>query len=113
MTFGTILIGWLPVVFGLGWWASISSITVGVAFGSVFFAWFSLIGPRTGTNSAVSSGAHFGVVGRLVGSIQALFIAIGYAALTVWVSGDMLAHGPTCSWARARATWLEASPTRS
>lgn len=93
MTFGNILLGWLPIVFGLSWWGALTSITVGVAFGAVFFAVFSLIGPRTGTNSAVSSGAHFGVVGRLVGSFQALFIAIGYAAITVWVSGDLLVFG--------------------
>lgn len=93
MTFGNILLGWLPVVFGLSWWASLTSVTVGVAFGTVFFAAFSLIGPRTGTNSAVSSGAHFGVIGRLVGSVQALVIAIGYAALSVWVSGDLLVFG--------------------
>ncbi|MEQ1729562.1 MAG: cytosine permease [Vicinamibacterales bacterium] len=93
MTFGVILLGWLPIAFGLGWWDAVTSMTAGLAFGIAFFGWFSLIGPRTGTNSAVSSGAHFGVVGRLVGSFQALFIAIGYAAITVWVSGDMLVTG--------------------
>lgn len=93
MTFGVILLGWLPIAFGLGWWDAVTSMTAGLLFGMAFFGWFSLIGPRTGTNSAVSTGAHFGVVGRLVGSFQALFIAIGYAAITVWVSGDMLVTG--------------------
>lgn len=93
MTFGNILIGWIPIAFGLGWWDAVTSITVGVFFGTIFFAYFSIIGPRTGTNSAVSSGAQFGVVGRMVGSIQALVIAIGYAAITIWVSGDILVSG--------------------
>lgn len=93
LTFGVIVIGWLPVAFGLGWWSAFSAITVGLLVGSVPFAFFSLIGPRTGTNSAVSSGAHFGLIGRLVGSFMALFIALGFAALTVWTGGDAVISG--------------------
>lgn len=93
LTFGVIVIGWLPVAFGLGWWSAVSAITVGLLVGTVPFAFFSLLGPRTGTNSAVSSGAHFGLIGRLVGSIQALFIALGFAALTVWTGGDAIVSG--------------------
>jgi purine-cytosine permease-like protein len=93
LAFGIIIIGALPVEFGLGWWSSLSAITVGLIIGSVLYAPMSLLGPRTGTNSAVSSGAHFGLIGRLVGSLQAMFIAIGFAALTVWLSGDALVAG--------------------
>jgi purine-cytosine permease-like protein len=93
MCFGIIVIGWLPVAFGLGWWSAVSAITVGLAVGCLLFAPFSLLGPRTGTNSAVSSGAHFGIVGRLVGSLQALFIAIGFVSLTVWTGGDAIVSG--------------------
>lgn len=93
LTFGVIVIGWLPVAFGLGWWSAVSAITAGLLVGTVPFAFFSLLGPRTGTNSAVSSGAHFGLIGRLVGSVQALFIALGFAALTVWTGGDAIVAG--------------------
>jgi purine-cytosine permease-like protein len=93
MSLGIMVIGWLPVAFGLGWWSSVTAITVGLAVGSLLFAPFSLLGPRTGTNSAVSSGAHFGLVGRLVGSLQAMFIALGFVALTIWTGGDAIVSG--------------------
>ena len=54
-----IIVGWLPVSFGLSWWASVAAITVGVGLGSIIYAPYALIGTRTGTNSAVSSGAFW------------------------------------------------------
>jgi purine-cytosine permease-like protein len=93
MCFGIIVIGSLPVAFGLGWWSAVTAITVGLLVGCLLYAPFSLLGPRTGTNSAVSSGAHFGLVGRLIGSLQALFIAVGFAALTLWLGGDAIVAG--------------------
>ncbi|MGE0216404.1 purine-cytosine permease family protein [Mycolicibacterium sp.] len=92
MTFGIIIIGWLPIVFGLSWWGAFTAITIGMIAGSFFHAAFSLLGPWTGTNSAVSSGAHFGVVGRVVGSLLAFFGAVGYGAITVWISGDVVVY---------------------
>lgn len=85
-----IVIGWLPITFGLGWWSSVTSLLVGAAIGSLVLAPTSLFGPRTGTNNAVSSGAHFGVVGRIVGSLLALASALGFTALAVWTGGDAL-----------------------
>lgn len=93
MCFGIIVLGWLPIVFGLGWWAAFWAITVGTLVGTVFFGPMGLIGPRTGTNSAVSSGAFFGVVGRIVGSVDVLFIAIGFYALAVWTGGEAIVAG--------------------
>jgi purine-cytosine permease-like protein len=93
MCFGIIVLGWLPIVFGLGWWAAFWAITVGTALGTLFFGPMALIGPRTGTNAAVSSGAFFGVVGRVVGSIDVLFIAIGFYALAVWTGGEAVVAG--------------------
>ncbi|MEV7968680.1 cytosine permease [Sphaerisporangium sp. NPDC088356] len=93
MCFGTIVLGALPILFGLGWWASFWAITVGTLLGTAFFGPVGLIGPRTGTNSAVSSGAFFGVVGRLVGSLVVLFIAIGFYALAVWTGGQAVVAG--------------------
>jgi purine-cytosine permease-like protein len=93
MCFGTIVLGALPILFGLGWWAAFWAITVGTLLGTVFFGPMGLLGPRTGTNSAVSSGAFFGVVGRLVGSCVVLFIAIGFYALAVWTGGQAVVAG--------------------
>src|SRR4051794_37708763 len=93
MCFGTIVLGALPILFGLGWWAAFWAITVGTLLGTVFFGPMGLLGPRTGTNSAVSSGAFFGVVGRLVGSCVVLFIAIGFYALAVWTGGEGVLGG--------------------
>jgi len=93
LTFGLIVLGWLPFSFGLGWWASFWSIIVGDAVGALLFAPMALLGPRTGTNGPVSSGAFFGVVGRLIGSCLAVFIAIGFYALTVWTGGQMAVYG--------------------
>lgn len=93
MCFGTIVLGALPILFGLGWWGAFWAITVGTLLGTVFFGPMGLLGPRTGTNSAVSSGAFFGVVGRLVGSCVVLFIAIGFYALAVWTGGQAVVAG--------------------
>jgi purine-cytosine permease-like protein len=93
LCFGIIVLGFLPVSFGLGWWGSVSSTLVGLAVGSAIFAPLALLSTRTGTNSAVSSGAHFGVVGRVVGSLVGIFTAIGFYALTVWTGGQALVEG--------------------
>jgi purine-cytosine permease-like protein len=93
LCFGIIVLGYLPVSFGLGWWGSVSSTLIGLAVGSALFAPLATLSTRTGTNSAVSSGAHFGVVGRLVGSLVGIFTAIGFYALTVWTGGEALVYG--------------------
>lgn len=87
---GVIVFGWLPPSFGLGWWASVSSIVVGTLVGTSLTAPLALISLRTATNLSTSSGAQFGVRGRLVGSVVGLLLALGYTALTVWIGGDVM-----------------------
>ncbi|MDL2425037.1 cytosine permease, partial [Pseudomonas sp. BAgro211] len=41
----------------------------------------------------VSSGAHFGVHGRIVGSFLSLLTAVAFFSLSVWSSGDALIGG--------------------
>lgn len=91
--FGVIVLGWLPIAFGLGWWSSFSAIVVGTTVGSLVVCPISLLGPRTGTNGPVSSGAYFGVVGRLIGTLISIFIAVGFAAIAVWTSGQAVLEG--------------------
>jgi purine-cytosine permease-like protein len=91
LCFALFVFGWLPIVYGLGWWSAVSAITVGLVIGSFLLGLITLLGPSTGTNTAVSSGAVFGVLGRLVGSLVALFIAIGAYALTIWTGGQAVA----------------------
>ncbi len=87
---GVIIFGWLPPSFGLGWWASVSSIVAGTVVGTLFTAPLALVSLRTATNLSTSSGAQFGVRGRLVGSVVGLLLALGYTALTVWIGGDVM-----------------------
>ncbi|MGY1578686.1 cytosine permease [Streptomyces sp. MN13] len=86
---GVIVFGWLPPSFGLGWWASVGAIVAGTLVGIAFTAPLALISLRTATNLSTSSGAQFGVRGRLVGSVVGLLLALGYTALTVWIGGDV------------------------
>ncbi|TWE22019.1 purine-cytosine permease family protein [Prauserella muralis] len=87
-TFATIILGTLPIAFGLGFWQAASATAAGVLIGALVLAPMALFGPVTRTNNAVSSGAHFGVVGRCVGSFLSLLTAITFFAISVWVSGD-------------------------
>lgn len=93
LAFSVIVTGSLPILFGLGWWSTASAIVVGSFVGALVLAPMGLFGPRTGTNNAVSSGAHFGVAGRMVGTALALFSALGFVAITIWTGGDALVSG--------------------
>ena len=93
ITFSVIVIGWLPITFGLSFAASVTAMVVGCAAGAALLAPMSLFAPRTGTNNPVSSGAHFGVVGRILGSVLGLLGALAFAALSVWTGGDALVAG--------------------
>ncbi|MEV6912869.1 cytosine permease [Amycolatopsis sp. NPDC051071] len=90
-TFATIILGTLPIAFGLSFWAAVAATVAGVVVGALVLSPMSLFGPLTRTNNAVSSGAHFGVVGRCVGSFLSLLTAITFFAISVWVSGDAVA----------------------
>ncbi|MFC6237019.1 purine-cytosine permease family protein [Longivirga aurantiaca] len=85
--------GWLVVLYGLGWWASVSAILVGTLVGSLAVAPLSLLGFRSGTNNSVTSGAYFGVRGRLIASVIGLLLCLGYVALTVWTGGEAVVVG--------------------
>ncbi|MFB8249484.1 cytosine permease [Streptomyces sp. NPDC055952] len=87
---GVIVFGWLPPSFGLDWWSSVGAVVAGTVVGVVFTAPLALVSLRTGTNLSTSSGAQFGVRGRLVGSVVGLLLALGYTALTVWIGGDVM-----------------------
>lgn len=92
LTFSIIIIGWIPVSLGLSWWATISAILVGSLIGSTLLASMAAFGMKTGTNNPVSSGAHFGVVGRIGGSVVGISGALIFAALSVWTAGDALSQ---------------------
>ncbi|PHN30073.1 purine-cytosine permease family protein [Pseudomonas sp. ICMP 561] len=92
-TFSTAVLGSFPVLFGLSFEASVYAIVLGVLLGAMILAPMGLFGPLNGTNNAVSSGAHFGVHGRIVGSFLSLLTAIAFFSLSVWSSGDALIGG--------------------
>ncbi len=91
--FPVMLIGALPVVFGLGWWASFWALTIGLLIGSVLVSPIALLGQKTGTNGIVASGAHFGIKGRVIGAALTIFVALGFYALTVWTGSQAIVHG--------------------
>ncbi|QCX79339.1 Permease for cytosine/purines, uracil, thiamine, allantoin [Streptomyces sp. YIM 121038] len=87
---GVVVFGWLPVSFGLTWWQSVTAVVAGTLVGTALTAPLALVSLRTGTNLSTSSGAQFGVRGRLVGSVVGLLLSLGYTALTLWIGGDVL-----------------------
>ncbi|MFF9844143.1 cytosine permease [Streptomyces sp. NPDC020422] len=87
---GVIVFGWLPVSFGLGLWAAVTSVVAGTLVGVAVTAPLALVSLRTATNLSTSSGAFFGVRGRLVGSVVGLLLSLGYTALTLWIGGDVM-----------------------
>lgn len=93
MTTTTVVLGTLPIAMGLGFRAALTAIVLGTVAGAVILMPLALFGPRTHTNNAVASGAHFGVTGRIVGSFLSLLIAITFFTISVWVGGDALAAG--------------------
>ncbi len=90
LTWTNVVFGAFAVVFGLSFWQTVTSMAVGIAIGIIVVLPTAVIGPRTGTNMTVSSGAFFGIRGRFIGSGIALAIALGFAAVTVWTSGDAI-----------------------
>ncbi|NIH88282.1 purine-cytosine permease family protein [Amycolatopsis granulosa] len=91
LTFSVIIIGWFPISFGLSFWQATSAVVAGSAVGAALLTPTGLFGPRTGTNNPVSSGAFFGVAGRLIGSLLEATASLAFAALSIWTGGDALA----------------------
>ncbi len=92
-TFSTSVLGSFPVLVGLSFKAGVWSILIGVIAGTIVLAPMSLFGPRNGTSDPVSSGGHFGIHGRIVGSFLALLTSVAFFSLAVWSSGDALVGG--------------------
>ena len=84
----TAVLGAFPIIFGLSFWQALAATSLGVSLGSLILAPMALFGPLTGTNNAVSSSAHFGVVGRILGSFLSLLTAVAFFSISVWASGD-------------------------
>ena len=68
LTWTNAVFGAFAVMFGLNFWQTLTSMAVGTAVGTLAVLPTSIIGPRTGTNMTVSSGAFFGIRGRFIGS---------------------------------------------
>ncbi|GAA2351860.1 purine-cytosine permease family protein [Streptomyces violaceusniger] len=92
-TFATCVLGAFPILFGLSFWQGLAATVLGVVGGSLILAPLAVFGPCNGTNNAVSSSAHLGVHGRIVGSFLSLLTAIAFFSISVWSSGDALVGG--------------------
>lgn len=89
-TFATAVLGAFPVLFGLSFWQGLAATLLGLVTGAVVLCPMAVFGPVNGTNNAVSSSAHLGVRGRIVGSFLSLLTAVTFFAISVWSSGDAL-----------------------
>ncbi|MFD4725246.1 purine-cytosine permease family protein [Streptomyces seoulensis] len=92
-TFSTCVLGAFPVLFGLSFWQGLAATVLGVLTGALILCPMALFGPANGTNNAVSSSAHLGVHGRVVGSFLSLLTAVAFFSISVWSSGDALVGG--------------------
>ncbi|MDR6975775.1 purine-cytosine permease-like protein [Streptomyces sp. 3330] len=92
-TFSTCVLGAFPVLFGLSFWQGLAATLLGVFVGALILCPMAVFGPVNGTNNAVSSSAHLGVHGRVVGSFLSLLTAIAFFSISVWSSGDALVGG--------------------
>lgn len=92
-TFATVILGTFPVLLGLSLGEAVAATFAGVLAGALVLMPMGLFGPLTGTNNAVSSGAHFGVRGRVLGSFLSLLTAVAFYSISVWVSGDAFVGG--------------------
>jgi purine-cytosine permease-like protein len=106
-TFATVVLGAFPIlVFGLSFWEGFLAMMVGVVVGGLILMPMALFGPANGTNNAVSSGAHFGVIGRIVGSFLSLLVAITFFAISVYTSGDILIGAVDRLFGTGQPEWL-------
>ncbi|GAA2431611.1 purine-cytosine permease family protein [Streptomyces macrosporus] len=92
-TFATCVLGAFPILFGLSFRQGLAATVLGLVAGSLILAPMAVFGPRNGTNNAVSSSAHLGVHGRIVGSFLSLLTAVAFFSISVWSSGDALVGG--------------------
>ncbi|MGJ5894965.1 purine-cytosine permease family protein [Streptomyces niveiscabiei] len=92
-TFSTCVLGAFPVLFGLSFWQGLAATLLGVLVGALILCPMAVFGPANGTNNAVSSSAHLGVHGRIVGSFLSLLTAVAFFSISVWSSGDALVGG--------------------
>ena len=100
LSLSVMVFGWLGILYGLSWWQSVSAIFVGTFIAAAFVSTSALLGWRAATNNSVSSGAFFGVRGRLIASFVGFLLCIQYVALTIWTGGEMISAG----WARLTGT---------
>jgi purine-cytosine permease-like protein len=92
-TFATCVLGAFPILFGLSFWQGLAATVLGLLTGALILAPLAVFGPVNGTNNAVSSSAHLGVHGRIVGSFLSLLTAVAFFSISVWSSGDALVGG--------------------
>ncbi|QIS04212.1 purine/cytosine permease [Nocardia brasiliensis] len=105
-TWTAVIYGWLAIQLGLSFWQALPALLIGGLLGVLVVLPTALIGPRTGTNMTVASGAEFGIRGRFIGSGLALATAVVFGAITVWTSGDALVAAGARMFGTSEAGWV-------
>ncbi|HAM45594.1 MAG TPA: nitrate reductase, partial [Propionibacteriaceae bacterium] len=101
-TIATVVLGTFPILFGLSFWDGLWATLVGLLVGALILTPMALFGPRNGTSNSVSSSAHLGVHGRVVGSFLSLLTAVAFFSISVWSSGDALVGGANLAFGLPR-----------
>ncbi|HML50727.1 MAG TPA: cytosine permease [Propionicimonas sp.] len=101
-TIATVVLGTFPILFGLSFWDGLWATLIGLLVGALILTPMALFGPRNGTSNSVSSSAHLGVHGRVVGSFLSLLTAVAFFSISVWSSGDALVGGANLAFGLPR-----------
>lgn len=104
-TIATVVLGTFPILFGLSFWDGLWATLLGLLVGAMILTPMALFGPRNGTSNSVSSSAHLGVHGRIVGSFLSLLTAVAFFSISVWSSGDALVGGASLAFGLPRNNW--------
>jgi len=83
------VLGTLGITFGLSLIETVLVIAIGNAFGCVLFAFFNLMGHRTGVNQMVLSRLTFGRRGAYIPAAAQVLMPMGWVGVNTWIVLDL------------------------
>ena len=87
-SFGTVVLGAVPVGLGLGWWATVTAVLVGLLAGTAVFAPLVRIGLRIGLGDPESSSAQFGLRGRVLTHVITILVSLVFFTIAIWTGAS-------------------------
>lgn len=92
----SLLAGFVGPELGLGLWASLAAVALGIGFGTLVMALHANQGPKLGLPQMIQSRAQFGSRGAIFPMLVAVFIYVGYNVFGIQFAGEAantLMHG--------------------